>query len=30
LIVYGELRGITLGGSPGTGESGSPFNFKPL
>ena len=30
LTTYGDLRGLTLGGSPGVGESGMPFNFKPL
>jgi len=24
LYVYGELRDLTLGGSPGTGDSGNP------
>ncbi len=30
LTAYGDLRGLTLGGSPGVGESGMPFNFRPL
>ena len=30
LSTYGDLRGLTLGGSPGVGESGMPFNFQPL
>lgn len=30
LNTYGDLRGLTLGGSPGVGESGMPFNFQPL
>ena len=30
LTRFGDLRDLTLGGSPGTGESGMPFNFQPL
>lgn len=25
IIQYGKLKDITLGGSPGTGDSGNPF-----
>ncbi len=30
LVKYGDLRGLTLGGSPGIGDSGSPTSQKPF
>lgn len=30
LEALGDLRDLTLGGSPGTGDSGDPVNFSPL
>ena len=30
LIRYGDLRGLTLGGTPGTGDSGAPETFDPF
>ena len=29
LEVLGDIRDLTLGGSPGIGDSGNPGNFKP-
>lgn len=29
LEILGDLRSLTLGGSPGVGDSGDPFNFEP-
>ena len=29
LEVLGDVRDLTLGGSPGVGDSGDPFNFEP-
>jgi len=29
LEVLGDIRDLTLGGSPGTGDSGNPENFFP-
>lgn len=28
LLVYGDIRQLTMGPSPGTGESGNPVNFR--
>lgn len=28
LVLWGDLRGLTLGPSPGVGESGNPAMFK--
>lgn len=28
LVRYGDVRDVTLGPSPGTGESGQPLTFK--
>jgi|WetSurMetagenome_2_1015567.scaffolds.fasta_scaffold720791_2 hypothetical protein len=28
LIRYGDVRDVTLGPSPGTGESGNPLSFR--
>ena len=30
ILNYGKLKDIALGPSPGTGESGDIFNFKPI
>ena len=30
LTAYGDVRSLTLGGSPGVGESGNEFTFQPL
>ncbi len=29
LVRYGSLASLTLGGSPGVGDSGNPFAFNP-
>ncbi len=29
LRILGDIRSNTLGGSPGTGDSGTPFIFRP-
>lgn len=29
LEALGDLRSLTLGGSPGLGDSGDPLNFEP-
>lgn len=29
LETLGDVRSLTLGGSPGVGDSGDPFNFEP-
>jgi hypothetical protein len=29
LEVLGDVRDLTLGGSPGIGDSGDPLNFEP-
>ena len=29
LEVLGDIRDLTLGGSPGVGDSGNPANFEP-
>lgn len=29
LVLWGDLRDVTLGPSPGVGESGTPGMFKP-
>jgi hypothetical protein len=29
LEVLGDIRDLTLGGTPGTGDSGDPVNFDP-
>lgn len=28
LTVYGDVRELTMGSSPATGESGNPLNFR--
>jgi hypothetical protein len=28
LVLYGDVRDVTLGPSPGTGESGNPLTFR--
>jgi hypothetical protein len=30
LEVLGDVRDLTLGGSPGTGDSAGPLNFNPI
>ena len=30
LVRHGDVRDVTLGGSPGTGESGFPLAFFPI